>query len=61
MVSKGWIQAVVLVILFGFFVMGMLAYYTYTDEPPIPASVVNQDGTRLFDGNDVISCSGPKT
>jgi nitric oxide reductase subunit B len=55
LVSKGWIQAVVLVILFGFFVMGMLAYYTYTDEPPIPASVVNQDGTRLFDGNDVIS------
>ena len=37
LVSKGWIQAVALVMLFGFFIMGLLAYYTYTDEPPIPA------------------------
>jgi hypothetical protein len=55
LVSKGWIQAVVLVMLFGFFVMGMLAYYTYTDEPPIPARVVNENGTSLFDGHDIIA------
>ena len=38
LISKGWIQAVALVMLFGFFTMGLLAYYTYTDEPPIPAT-----------------------
>ena len=29
LISKGWIQAAVLVILFGFFVLGLLAYRTY--------------------------------
>ena len=29
LISKGWIQAVVLVVLFGFFVLGLLAYRTY--------------------------------
>ena len=53
LISKGWIQAVALVMLFGFFVMGMLAYYTYTDEPPIPGSVVDPSGTALFSGKDV--------
>ena len=28
--SKGWIQGVALVLVFGFFVMGVLAYRTYT-------------------------------
>ena len=31
LISKGWVQGVALVMLFGFFVMGMLAYRTYTD------------------------------
>jgi len=54
LISKGWIQAVALVMLFGFFVMGLLAYYTYTDEPPIPAKVVDASGTVLFTGQDII-------
>jgi len=41
--------------LFGFFVMGMLAYYTYTDEPPIPVKVLDPNGTLLFTGTDVIA------
>ena len=53
MVSKGWIQAVALVMLVGFFIMGLLAYYTYTDEPPIPAKVVDPNGTTLFTGRDI--------
>ena len=53
LVSKGWIQAVGLVMLFGFFVLGLLAYRTYTDEPPIPARVVDPDGNVLFTGTDV--------
>ena len=36
LISKGWIQAVVIVMLCGFLILGMLAYRTYTDEPPIP-------------------------
>ncbi len=36
-VSKGWLQACLLVVLFGFFVLGILAYRTYQAEPPIPA------------------------
>lgn len=53
LISKGWIQAVALVMLFGFFVMGMLAYYTYTDEPPIPKRVIDPSGNVLFTGGDV--------
>jgi hypothetical protein len=39
LISKAWMQVVIMVMLFGFFVMGLLAYYTYTQEPPIPARV----------------------
>ena len=55
LISKGWIQAVALVMLFGFFVMGLLAYYTYTDEPPIPAKVMDANGKVLFTGQDIIA------
>jgi nitric oxide reductase subunit B len=55
LVSKGWLQAVALVMLFGFFVLGLLAYRTYTDQPPIPDKVVGPDGTVLFTGADVIA------
>ena len=53
LISKGWIQAVALVMLFGFFVLGLLAYRTYTDEPPIPARVVDNNGNVLFTGPDI--------
>jgi nitric oxide reductase subunit B len=39
--------------LFGFFIMGLLAYRTYTDEPPIPAQVVDANGKVLFTGQDI--------
>ncbi len=32
LVSKAWIQAVAVVVLFGFFVLGLLAYRTYSGE-----------------------------
>jgi nitric oxide reductase subunit B len=54
LLSKGWIQAVALVVLFGFGVLGLLAYRTYTAEPPIPQTVVDPDGRVLFTGEDVI-------
>jgi nitric oxide reductase subunit B len=53
LISKGWVQAVALVMLFGFFTLGLLAYRTYTDEPPIPDKVVDNNGNVLFTGQDV--------
>ena len=55
LISKGWMQAVAIVLLFGFFVMGLLAYRTYTDEPPIPARMVDPSGKILFTASDVIA------
>ena len=53
-VSNGWVQAVIIVLLFGFFVLGFLAYCTYTGEPPIPARVVDASGRLLFTRADIL-------
>ena len=53
LISKGWIQAVALVGLCGFLLLGILAYRTYTDEPPIPSKVTGTNGQLLFTGEDV--------
>jgi nitric oxide reductase subunit B len=53
LISKGWIQAVALVVLLGFAVLGLLAYRTYTAEPPIAARTVSPDGKVLFTRADV--------
>ena len=53
LVSKGWIQAVALVILFGFFVLGLLAYRTYMAKPPTPQRVVDPQGAVLYTGEDI--------
>lgn len=55
LVSKGWIQAVALVVLFGFFVMGLLAYRTYSEEAPIPGRVVSPDHELLFTRDDILA------
>src|SRR5215472_9407868 len=55
LISKRWVQAVAIVMLFGFFVLGLLAYRTYMDQAPIPGKVVRPDGKVLFTGTDVIA------
>jgi len=55
LISKRWVQAVAIVVLFGFFVLGLLAYRTYTDQAPIPGKVVRPDGQVLFTRADVIA------
>ncbi|HWR13898.1 MAG TPA: cbb3-type cytochrome c oxidase subunit I [Terriglobales bacterium] len=55
LISRGWVQAVAIVILFGFFVLGFLAYETYTDEPPIPKLVTDASGTSLFSQDDIMA------
>jgi len=58
LISKGWIQAVALVGLCGFLLLGILAYRTYTDEPPIPKTVIGANGQLLFTGEDVLAGQG---
>ena len=36
LVSRTWMQAVILVILVGFFILGLLAYRQYMEHPPVP-------------------------
>jgi nitric oxide reductase subunit B len=58
LVSKGWVQAVALVVLFGFFVLGLLAYRAYSGQPPIPERVVDPSGRVIFTGEDVTAGQG---
>ncbi|OMC39466.1 nitric oxide reductase [Mycobacterium sp. GA-1841] len=53
MIGKGWVQGVALVMIFGFFVMGLLAYRTYTASMPMPAKVVTESGRVLFTGDEI--------
>ena len=48
LIGKGWIQGVALVMLFGFTVMGLLAYRTYTNSMPQPQKVVTESGETVF-------------
>jgi nitric oxide reductase subunit B len=58
LLTKAWIQAVILVFLFGFFVLGFLAYRTYTGEPPIPGKIVDPDGRLLFTRGNIMAGQG---
>jgi nitric oxide reductase subunit B len=53
LVSKTWIQASVLVIVCGFFILGLLAYRTYVAHPPVPSRAVDPQGRVVFTGADV--------
>ncbi|MFC4056676.1 hypothetical protein ACFOWE_00065, partial [Planomonospora corallina] len=55
MVAKGWVQGVALVMVFGFFVMGLLALRTYTDAMPLPGRVVDERGRTVFTDADITS------
>lgn len=53
LIGRGWIQGVALVMVFGFLVMGILAYRTYTAAMPMPDKVVSESGQVLFTGDDI--------
>jgi nitric oxide reductase subunit B len=55
MISRGWIQAAGIVMIIGFFIMGVLTYYTYNDEPPIPGVVKETNGAVLFSRSDIMA------
>ena len=52
-ISKGWVQGVALVLIFGFFVMGVLAYRTYTHSMPLPQQVVSEDGEVIYTQEEI--------
>ena len=58
LVFKGWVQAVALVVVFGFFVLGLLAYRAYSGQPPMPESVVDPEGNVVFTGEDIEAGQG---
>jgi nitric oxide reductase subunit B len=54
LVSSGWLQAALIVFLIGFTILGVLAYQTYTDHPPIPERVVSANGRAVYTRADVV-------
>jgi nitric oxide reductase subunit B len=54
-IARGWIQVAAVVLIFGFFILGLLTYYTYTDEPPIPDVVKSTNESTLFTRADILS------
>ena len=50
---EGLAAGLLLVVLFGFLVLGILAYRTYQADPPIPARVVDPSGRMLFTSADI--------
>jgi nitric oxide reductase subunit B len=53
LVSKTWLQVAGLVVLVGFFILGLLAYRTYQSDPPIPDRAVDPSGATVYSGDDV--------
>src|SRR5471030_2203464 len=54
-VSRGWIQASIVVMLFGFGVMGMLAVGANEEAPPVPQRIVDLNGAALFTAADIVA------
>lgn len=48
LIGKGWVQGVALVLIFGFLVLGILVYRTYSASMPLPDKVVSEAGQVLF-------------
>jgi nitric oxide reductase subunit B len=55
LLSRRWLQVSVLVFVAGFFGLGVAGYLNYTEEPPMPAKVVDQNGTTVFTHADIIA------
>ena len=53
-ISSLWFQGAILTYLVGFTILGILAYLTYRDQPPIPQRVVAESGETLFTRDDIL-------
>ena len=54
-ISKGWVQATLVVGLSGFLFLGILAHRAYTEEPRILSKVLSDKRELLFTGQDVLA------
>jgi nitric oxide reductase subunit B len=54
-ISRWWFQGAILTYLCGFTVLGILAYLTYAEQPPIPDRVVKEHGETVFTRQDVFA------
>lgn len=52
-IGKGWVQGIALVLLFSFFVMGILTYRTYTASMPEPERTVTTSGELLYTADNI--------
>ncbi|MBJ6725514.1 nitric-oxide reductase large subunit [Geomesophilobacter sediminis] len=53
--SPGWLVTAIVTFVFGFTVLGYLAFRDKTDKAPVPVQVLASDGSRLYTGNDIIA------
>jgi nitric oxide reductase subunit B len=53
LIGKGWVQGVALVLIFGFLVLGILVFRTYTASMPLPDKVVTESGRTLFTKDEI--------
>jgi nitric oxide reductase subunit B len=52
--SPGWLVTAVITFVFGFSVLGYLAYRNHTDQPPVPREVRSIESGVLFTGDDIM-------
>jgi nitric oxide reductase subunit B len=52
--SPGWLVTALITFVFGFSVLGYLAWRNNTDQPPVPREVRSADGQVLFSGDDIM-------
>src|SRR5262249_33078195 len=52
-VSSAWLQVVCITFLFGFAILGYLAYRIYEEHPPVPGKVVSENGEVIFTGDEI--------
>jgi nitric oxide reductase subunit B len=55
LISRWWFQGALLTYLVGFSVLGILAYLTYRDQPPMPGRVVSASGETVFTRDDILN------
>ncbi len=48
LISRRWVQGAALTLIFGFFVLGLMGYKTYSGQPPIPERVVDPAGSVVW-------------
>ncbi|UFS71941.1 cbb3-type cytochrome c oxidase subunit I [Geomonas sp. RF6] len=54
LLSPRWLMTAIITFIFGFSVLGYLAYRSGTDQPPIPQEVRSTDGTLLYSKADIL-------